>query len=551
MQQKTKAILLALSIIASVSLANADFLQLQPGSLDFSGIYDLRQDDPNLTGQDVVITAVCRSYTYQDGLPLGDFAIDTNHPCFADKNITIYGKSSYTGISPHSTAIASILLGEDSDANHPGLGQFYYEGVIPQSQLNIHEYWQFVKNNLLKSNLPKTDIITMSIGTVFEDWWTRGFEYIAQQGIVVVAGIGNGTSAQDQLLYPAASANVIGVGVADCIMNPDLEIALSNFGLANTEHSSCGPTIDGRGKPDIIAPGNCIVATVDGKYKVSGDYSSFATPLVAGTSGLLIQAIKENKNYQSRIRQSSMSILIKAILMNSAEKLPYWHKGMPTKDDDHTVAVDFVQGAGMLDATAAMETLVSQNSKIGWDCDVIASDEMSYLISTQDVNDTSNIVATLVWNNQYKPSYPFELELQGDLRLELWAVDSNDQNKNYMVDHSDTAGNVVEHIYIPADSNFSDYKLVVKNNIPDSNESFAIAWQVRESVVSEDWQMLYYDLTGDGSVDNRDVIKLLKNMGREVQMPLRYIIGDLNMNGKIDQSDLDALMTFRSSVPNL
>ena len=77
---------------------------------------------------------------------------------------------------------------------------------------------------------PDADIVTASIGSPLEDWWTRGIESMAEHhGLIVVTGIGNGLNANDPLLYPAAGANVIGVGVIDSVNVEDPVINLTNF----------------------------------------------------------------------------------------------------------------------------------------------------------------------------------------------------------------------------------------------------------------------------------------------------------------------------------
>ena len=146
-------------------------------------------------------------------------------------------------------------------------------------------------NGVFPHSQPDADIIIAGIGSQFEDWWTRGIDSLAEHyGLVVVAGIGNGSEAHDPPLYPAAGTNVIGVGVVDSVRSTELITNLAHFALAYPEHSSFGPTEDGRCKPDIVAPGNCLAADFNepNNYFPTGNWSSFATPVVAGTFRLLI-----------------------------------------------------------------------------------------------------------------------------------------------------------------------------------------------------------------------------------------------------------------------
>ena len=68
---------------------------------------------------------------------------------------------------------------------------------------------------------------------------------------------------------------------------------------------------------------------------------------------------------------------MRAILLNSARKLPYWHKGELTSDDDHVYSLDFIQGAGALNAVNAYEHLIAgrggekSDGTIGWDNNAI------------------------------------------------------------------------------------------------------------------------------------------------------------------------------------
>ncbi|UCF44245.1 MAG: hypothetical protein JSV99_04835, partial [Planctomycetota bacterium] len=183
---------------------------LQPQGLKCTGIYALRQIDPNLTGSGVKFAVICRSITYIDGEPQNDYRPTIENNCLADKQLIFYDQGNPpAGMSPHSTAICSILLGEDPNAFNPHLGHFHYEGVAPEAQADVYEFWHFLTNNIFPGSPPKADVVTASIGNQFQDWWTRGFESLAERyGLLVVAGVGNGSDIHDPLLYPGAGANI-------------------------------------------------------------------------------------------------------------------------------------------------------------------------------------------------------------------------------------------------------------------------------------------------------------------------------------------------------
>ncbi len=266
------------------------------------------------------------------------------------------------GISAHSTAVCSILLGRDPNAYNEQIGGFHYEGVVPDAQADVYEFWSFLVNNVFPCSAPDANVITADIGYQFEDWWTRGIEAMAQKyGLTVVVGIGNGSNASDPVLFPGAGGNVIGVGVVKSVESNDVTTGLSRFALVYPEYSSKGPTSDGRCKPDIVAPGNCLAAIADepNLYEPTGTWSSFATPIVAGTAGLLIQQASLDPNLQQVAARDGGNCVIKSVLLNSATKLPYWHKGRLTKDDDHDVPLDYLQGAGMVNAVGASSQLLA------------------------------------------------------------------------------------------------------------------------------------------------------------------------------------------------
>lgn len=501
-------------------------LPLQPQSLNYAGIYELRQVDPNLTGEGLNIALVCRSITYLENRPQNDYRPSVHHNCLQHVTFSFHDQAQTPQpASAHSTAIASILFGEDPNAFHSELGRFYYQGVTPRAGAVVSEFWNFIAENVFSNAAPEAEVLTMSIGSQFEDWWTRGIDAMAERhGLIVVAGIGNGSALYDPLLYPAAGANVIGVGVINSVDSNDLAVKLANFSLPSPEHSSRGPTEDGRCKPDIVAPGNCLAAGIDSpsEYEPMGDWSSFSTPIVAGTAALLVEKAKQDPILSPAVSSLAGNCIIKAILLNSAKKLPFWHKGTLTKEDDHEVPLDYVQGAGALDATGAYKQLIAGPAapgdvpRQGWDGNRLAAKGENVYTIKVPADAEQVITATLVWNKHFAQVYPFEAlpEMDADLRLELWAVDSEDRQKSFLLDYSNSPVDNVEHIHSRTDPNYADYEIVVSfsngddpNNI-DKVQQYALAWNVAQ--VSEEDSALSYELNADGVVNELDVTILLK-----------------------------------------
>ena len=531
---------------------------LQPKALNHAGIYNLRDIEPGLTGAGVKFAVVSRSITYIDDEPQNDYLPGTEHNCFKGSQFVFHDQAApQPAISPHSTAICSILFGEDPYAYNPELGQFYYQGAAPQAQADVYEFWHFLIDNVFNHQPPDADIITASIGSAYEGWWTRGIESLAEHyGLIIVAGIGNGLESEDPLFYPAASANIIGVGVIDSVDTADLATKLAQFSLAYPKHSSLGPTADGRCKPDIVAPGNCLAADINDSYsyKPTGDWSSFSTPIVSGALGLLVQKAKQDPALSDAVSPEGGNCVMKAILMNSATKLPYWHKGLLEKDDDHEVPLDYIQGAGMLNAVGAYRNLITGQSKpgyvptTGWDLNELDEDENPQNVYKMAFTNPADkyITATVVWNKHYNREYPFEAipEADANLRLEVWAVDTENPNNAYLLDYSDSSVDNVEHIYFRVDANYTNYEIVVSGEPTqeDKAQRYGLAWSVSDAENIDD--ILWYDLNADGIVDNLDMVVMLENWIARIQSPDSYIIGDINSDGVFSIDDVYILMTY-------
>jgi hypothetical protein len=552
-----------LTPVSAVAGAEGPQTTLQPQGLNCTGIYELRQLDPDLTGSGVTFAILCRSTTYIDGEPQNDYRPTIEHSCFKDKQLKFSDQAKLpAGISSHSTAVCSILLGEDPNAFNSQLGRFHYQGVAPQAQADSYEFWHFLTNNIFSHSPPDADIVTASFGTQFEDWWTRGIESMVEQhGLTIVASIGNGSNVYDPLLYPGAGANVIGVGVVDSVKTENLATNLTHFSLAHPEHSSLGPTADRRCKPDIVAPGNCLAADANdpNRYEATGNWSSFSTPIVAGTIGLLVQKAKEDPNLSLAVAPQGGNCVIKAILLNSAKKLPFWHKGRLQKDDDHEVPLDYIQGAGMVNALGAYEHLIAglakpeETSTIGWDNNQLENNENPQNIYKITLAEPAEefITATAVWNKHYGSEYPFRTmpDKDADLRLELWAVDPEDPNNDYLLDYSDSRVDNVEHIYTPADANYIDYELIVSfsddpNRIPTA-ERYGLAWNVGKKQDSDN--ILWYDLNADGIVDDLDLTILVSNVLTGIKSPESYLLGDINADGTIDPEDFRIILDHKDT----
>ena len=536
----------------------------QPFALEYAGTHQLQGEPTSLTGAGVKIATVCRSKTYVSGQPQNDFLFNLGHVCFKDGEITFVSSiKGAKGVSAHATAIGAILAGSDEKGFRSGVGEFRYAGACPDSSIDVYEFWYFVSNYIYGGKPFDADILTMSVGEVFDSWWSRGLERLAdKKGLIVVAGIGNGSDVYDSVLYPGVGPNVIGVGVIDSVMTDDAAESLSGFTLPNSRHSSMGPSFDGRCGPDIVAPGNCLVPDAQSadNYDVTGDWSSFATPVVSGTIALLVQGAKGDPEINGALNKRAGNCVVRSILLTSARKLPYWHKGAVSKDDDHEFSLDFVQGAGMLDGAAAYDLLMAGRNRPGaaaikgWDrneVEKIAGGANSYVIDVADHGD-EYFTATLVWNRHYRDRYPYKalFKKDSDLRLELWADDPANPGAQVLVDYSDSIDDNIEHIHVKIDKGYTGFQLVVGHSgaadaeTPGKVESYGISWRI--SSKNEELERLWYDINGDGRVNIDDAIALMNNNGKSPETSIDglndFIVGDINLDGVIDIHDIVKLL---------
>ncbi len=530
----------------------------QPQGLNWAGIYALRGLDPNLTGGGVRVGVICRSFTNHNDEPQYDYSPNVNHSCFQSAKLHLYDDGQApASTSPHETAVCSILFGEDPLGNASNLEPFAYQGAVPAAEGHIYELRHFITQYVFAQKKPAVDLVTASFGDPLDRWWTRGVESLAEhEGLPVFASIGNGTDASEPPLYPGAGSNTIGVGVVSPVNADDPATSLAYFSLPHPEQSSRGPTDDGRCKPDLIAPGNCLVAGPEGDqgYTMSGTWSSFSTPVAAGAAGLLIQAAKQDKRLDGILSPDGGNCLLKAILMTSATKLPYWHKGRLTPEDDREMPLDYTQGAGMVNAVRAHQVLTAGRGNpgnvpaTGWDLNRLEGSQVLQQVYRVVLEEPASkmLTVTLVWNRHYSQKYPFDRLSDSDtnLRLEVWAIDPTNPNSSVLLDCSDSKVDNVEHVHVEMAAGYTSYAIVVSYSNPSERdlpgERYGLAWSV-EDKPAEDRNILWEDLNADGIVNEQDLEIVLKNLMAGQKSPEAYLLGDINMDGAIDVNDVKAV----------
>ena len=322
------------------------------------------------------------------------------------------------------------------------------------------------------------DVITMSLGfgssNTGTDYLSAVFDHVVgSNGVTIVKSAGNDGPDAGTVTTPGGAYNVITVGATGADSSGNSTSDYSNI----PDYSSRGETSDGRSKPDIVAPGSSITSTSRTATQWAfgtGDGTSFAAPHVAGAAALLVE-MGEDKSYSTDPR------LIKAVLLNSADKLTGW-------SHSSTNPLDTAQGAGQLDMEAAYYQYLpgekdggtiqgsSSVAADGWDMATVSGSGSMYYDLPGQLAAGTMLTATLVWNRLVTESGgTYSMYTLTNLNLYLYKkVDS----VYTLVAYSGSSNDNVEHIYYSVGST-AFYSLRVRN-LSGWSETFALAWEGTE-----------------------------------------------------------------------
>ena len=227
-----------------------------------------------------------------DGIRLGviDTLVDTSHPSLSGQNVTprdFAGEGERD--TSHATAVASILVGEDTSAG--------YSGLIPGADVFAANVFSLNDGGAPSTNTfamvealdwvasRDVDVISISIAGPDSAVFAEAIERAQARGQIIVAAVGNDGPAAPPL-FPSSYGDVVGVTAID--LNQRV------FRRA------------GRGEHvDFSAPGVRVrAATTDGDYALMTG-TSFATPVVAALVALRAnQSAAQKEALLARMSQS-------------------------------------------------------------------------------------------------------------------------------------------------------------------------------------------------------------------------------------------------------
>jgi serine protease AprX len=277
----------------------------------------------------------------------------------------------------HGTHIAGLIAGSGQSSNGKYVGVATAARLIGLKVLNaqgggyssdVLEAVDFAVANKAALGI---DVINMSLGhPIYEpaatDPLVQAVERAVKAGIVVVVSAGNvgmnrttGLIGYAGITSPGNAPSALTVGSARTkatATRKDDEVS---------PFSSRGPTwFDGRSKPDVIAPGQALVATAEpfstlganvlhqvdlpGYIKLSG--TSMAAGVASGIVANLIDTNRRDEGADSVLTPNT----IKAMLMFTA---------IPVTDPDPATPVQLEQGAGQINAAGAIKLAKAINPR--------------------------------------------------------------------------------------------------------------------------------------------------------------------------------------------
>jgi Subtilase family len=184
----------------------------------------------------------------------------------------------------------------------------------------------------------------------------------------MVAAAGNGGPSPGTVGGPASGYNTISVGALDGPTNYNVTASFSSRGpqptawYDGTNTFSYGGGISTRPGVDLTAPGTSLFIPTNmtvtatnlsaSGYLVAG--TSFATPLVAA-GAVLLDSTAITAFSAVITNAATRSDVVKAVLMNSADKLPGWNNGQQIAAGviTTTQALDWSMGAGRMNLNEA------------------------------------------------------------------------------------------------------------------------------------------------------------------------------------------------------
>lgn len=434
-------VLLILSLVTS----------LHASDLDTIGVTVLNQVDPTLQGTGIYVAQPEAILTQGSN----DFEVNPNIVGQPTNLFTWISSSGTTNAFPN-------LVGSESAHANSVATEFYQPstGVAPQV-LHVDNYDAdyFVSHYVINALSFPAVVVNQSFTEGTNDPPTDQDydDYAANRGVLFLTGV--------------ATLNGIPIcSPASCYNGIAVDVTLNAGGTLVS-----GPTVDGRSKPDITAPGS--------------QATSFATPFVSGAAAVLLQAgLRGDGGPDTNAAKNIRTI--KALLLNGAVKPLGWTNGVISPFDARYGSgilnvfnsweqlkggkTPFIESTSVTDGSPHPPGANTNNEPVlrGWDYNSLTNsntshDQINHYYFNLAGGAPYTLTTTLVWLRQASKTSI------NNLNLFLYDASSN------LVLCSTSAVDNVQHIYIPS-LPAGRYDLQVEKN-PNgevsAGETYALAFE--------------------------------------------------------------------------
>jgi hypothetical protein len=458
-----------------------------------------------ITGQNTISSNLEAGYFWNGHETLQHVA--TNATNFIADAQSWGGASVAAKYDRHATWAAMLLGGRATESS----SAVYQEGIAPGTDLRaaaIASQWNAPAYALsfgltldsfltpYEQTFGVADVVNSSYG--FTDPDGTDFRSIAMDAYcfqnpatTYVASAGNSGPSANTVGSPGSDYNAITVGALDgpntyTVMADFSSRAPQDFGYINSEGQTV--TVAGvRAAVDVSAPGNGLVSAFYGGqnggnnadiggvdqgsgadlYSIGIRGTSFAAPIVAGGAALVASAAKTLPTLSGNAN-ASQSVVVKALLLNGADKTSGWDNGQTVVAGagsnyvQTTQGLDYAAGTGRMNLDATFDLQVNGQTdvpgtaqgdlgdvvKTGWDygnAEVGVSND--YVIS-EWLRGGTTFTTTLTWLRNRLFDYAslgVADVAQADLNLSIWELDGSDSFTT-LVARSESLYNTTEHL---------------------------------------------------------------------------------------------------------
>lgn len=253
-------------------------------------------------------------------IAISDSNFDLNHEELVGKYSYVHPNLINSNVD-HGTAVAITAAGNTN--NGVGKSAIGYDSDLMLYGMSY--------NNLLLASYAGADIINASWagGCSYSQYYQDLIDEVLSNGSIIVAAAGNGGTCggASNLVYPASYRGVISVSSIGPNDNHESVVGNSASTHQHNEHV------------DIVAPGYNVNLGISNNVYVKSSGTSFASPLVAGTVGLML-------NVNDRLNHCEVEYLLKT----SAQNI-----------DSINLNYTGLLGAGRLDAEQALALTLEYN----------------------------------------------------------------------------------------------------------------------------------------------------------------------------------------------